>query len=153
MKLLLDTTYFLPVIGISVKNLPRDAVIKLIKKGYDISMCEVTLFELSAKGAKYIVAGALAPERVSRGIKALLYDDKVEKIPIYDNSIPLTAFKLRRILNDFIDCLVLSSAINRANVLITEDENIREVFGEKEFRNIIQVLNPKFKIKKLKEIL
>ncbi len=37
MKLLLDTTYFLPVIGISVKNLPRDTVIKLIRKRCDIS--------------------------------------------------------------------------------------------------------------------
>gem|GEM_PF-4593453 len=32
MKLLLDTTYLLPVIGISVKNLPKDAAIKLMRQ-------------------------------------------------------------------------------------------------------------------------
>ncbi|RLE63603.1 MAG: hypothetical protein DRJ38_07100 [Thermoprotei archaeon] len=153
MKLLLDTTYFLPVIGISVRSFPRAAIIELIKGGYEISVSEITFFELSAKGAKYVVTGALTPERVSKGIRALLYDDRIDKIPIYDTSILLTAFKLRSILDDFIDCLILSSAINRADTLVTEDKDIQEVSDKKKFQDIIQLLNPKFKIKKLGDLL
>jgi len=38
-----------------------------------------------------------------------------------------TAFKLRKVLDDFIKCIILSSAINNADVLITEDEQIHEI--------------------------
>jgi len=152
MKLLLDTTYFLPVIGVSIKGFPRNIVVEFIRKGYEVLISEITLFELSAKGAKFIIAGVLSPGRVSRGIRALLYDDRVDKIPIYDTSILLTAFKLRRMLDDFIDCLILSSAINRADILITEDRDILEIFGKREFQDIIQTLNPKFKIGSFKSV-
>ncbi|HDJ89849.1 MAG TPA: PIN domain-containing protein [Thermoprotei archaeon] len=153
MKLLLDTTYFLPVIGISVKNIQEDTVIELIKRKYQILMSEITFFELSAKGGKYVITGNLTPERISRGIRALLYDDRIEKISIYDTSILLTAFELRKLLNDFIDCLILSSAINWAEVLITEDRDIIEISNKKLFQNIIQMLNPIFKVKRLRDVM
>ena len=95
MKLLLDTTYFLPAIGISIKELPNDAPIKLIAKGHQISISDISIFELSAKGAKHITNGTLTPERVTRGIKAIIYDDTIETIPIHDNNLLLTSFKLR----------------------------------------------------------
>jgi len=153
MKLLLDTTYFLPVIGISVKNIQEDTVIELIKRKYQILMSEITFFELSAKGGKYVITGNLTPERISRGIRALLYDDRIEKISIYDTSILLTAFELRKLLNDFIDCLILSSAINWAEVLITENRDIIEISNKKLFQNIIQMLNPIFKVKRLRDVM
>ena len=53
MKLLLDTTYLLPAIGISVKDLNEKAVLNLADKGHELLISEVSLFELSAKGAKY----------------------------------------------------------------------------------------------------
>ena len=112
MRLLLDTTYLLPVIGISVKGLPRDVVIELIKRGHEILISEIILFELSAKGAKYVVLGTLTMERVLRGVRALLYDDRVSRIPAHDTAVLLTAFKLRKVLSDFINCLILSSVIN-----------------------------------------
>jgi len=152
-RLLLDTTYLLPVIGISVKGLPRNAVIELIKRGHEILISEITLFELSAKGAKYVVLGTLTVERVLRGVRALLYDDRVSKIPAHDTAVLLTAFKLRKVLSDFIDCLILSSAINRADVLVTEDKNILGLLNVKEFQELVQGLNPVFKVRRLKEVL
>jgi len=55
LKLLLDTTYLLPAIGILVKELPENAVIKLLEKGHEIYINEVTIFELAAKGAKHVI--------------------------------------------------------------------------------------------------
>ncbi len=153
MILLLDTTYLLPVIGISIKDIPRDIVIKLIKRDYKVSISEISIFELSAKGAKYIAHESLDAERVVRGIKALLYDDRIDKIPIYDLSILSLAFKLRRILDDFIDCLILSSAINQADILITEDNNIHILSNMREFIDLVREINPGFKIMRLKDIL
>ena len=49
MKLLLDTTYFLPAVGISVKETPRKRVIKLIREGYEILTSEIAFFEIQLK--------------------------------------------------------------------------------------------------------
>jgi predicted nucleic acid-binding protein len=153
LKLLLDTTYFLPAIGISIKELPRDAPIKLIDKGHEISISYITLFELSAKGAKHVINGTLKPERVTRGIRAIVYDDAVETIPTHDSLLLLTAFKLRNALTDFIDCLILSSAINHCDALITEDNDIQNLKKNKEFNELMTTINPKFKIQTLTETL
>lgn len=153
MRLLLDTTYLLPAIGVSIKGLPEDAPIKLIRKGHQISISDITIFELSANGAKHIAVGNLTAERVSRGIRAIVYDDEIEMIPIHDSSVLITAFKLRRTLSDFIDCLILSSAINRNDILVTEDGDIHDIREKREFKELLQTINPKFKIQTVKDVL
>jgi len=100
LKLLLDTTYYLPAIGVSIKDMQKDALLKLISKKHQILMSQITIFELSAKGAKYIKEDLLSPERVARGISAIMYNDAIETIPIHDTTILQTAFKLRSMLND-----------------------------------------------------
>ena len=146
MKLLLDTTYFLPTIGVAVKYFPRNIVIELINKGYSVLVSEITLFELSAKGAKYVASGLLKAERVIRGIKALFYDDRVRKVPVHETSALLTALELRKLLSDFIDCLILSASLNYADALITEDEDIHMLLENEKFLKIIQEKNPEFEI-------
>jgi len=153
LRLLLDTTYFLPAIGISIKGLPKDTPIKLIWKGHQISISDISIFELSAKGAKHITAGALSAERVTKGIRAIVYDETIETIPMYESTLLLTAFKLRSMLSDFIDCLILSSAINRCDALITEDNDIQNLKKNREFNELLTVINPKFKVQTLTETL
>jgi PIN domain nuclease of toxin-antitoxin system len=153
LKLLLDTTYFLPIIGISVKNLPKDAPTKLMHKKHQIFISDITIFELSAKGAKYAASGLIPPERISRGIRALIYNETIKILPIHESTILHTAFKLRNILSDFIDCLILSSAINNCDALITEDNDIQNIKENKNLKEIAAIKNPKFQILKLTEIL
>ena len=149
----MDTAYLLPAIGISIKGLSKDVPIKLLQKGNQISICDISLFELSAKGAKHVSAGALPAERVTRGIRAITHDETIETIPMYNSTLLLTAFKLRNILNDFIDCLILSAAINRCDVLLTEDEDIQELKKNREFNELRMAINPKFKIQSVTETL
>jgi len=153
LKLLLDTTYFLPAIGIIIKNLPKDAPIKLIQKGHKIFISNITIFELSAKGAKYVAAGKIPAERVAKGIRVMAYNETINSIGMHESTILLTAFKLRNIINDFIDCLILSSAINQCDALITEDNDIHIIKENKTYREIALTRNSKFKIYKLNEIL
>lgn len=152
MRLLLDTTYLLPAIGVSLEGLPHDAPFKLLEKGYNLSISNITLFELEAKGAKYIAQGDLTVERVSRGIRAIVYDDRLERIPTYETPILLTSFTLRRLMNDFIDCLILSSAINHGGMLVTEDKRIHELEERTVFQEIIKATNPQFKVNKLDDV-
>jgi len=153
LRLLLDTTYFLPAIGISIKDLPKDTPIKLVWRGHQISISDISIFELSAKGAKHITAGALSAERVTKGIRAIVYDETIETIPMYESTLLLTAFKLRSMLSDFIDCLILSSAINRCDALITEDNDIQNLKKNREFNELLTAINPKFKVQTLTETL
>jgi hypothetical protein len=55
-----DTTYFLPAIGASIKEMEKDALLTLISKRLQSSMSQITIFELLAKGAKYIKEGQLS---------------------------------------------------------------------------------------------
>ena len=135
MRLLLDTTYLLPAIGVSIKELSNDVLIKLMQKGNRIFICDISIFELSAKGAKHVSAGALPAERVTRGIRAIVYNEAIETIQMYDSALLLTAFKLRSMLNDFIDCLILSAAINRCDILLTEDTDIQELYDSSSRRS------------------
>ena len=151
MRLLLDTTYVLPAIGISIKNIPNDAPLRMIQKGHEISMSETSIFELSAKGAKFVASGKLPPERVVRGIRAIMYNEEIEIIPNYESRILLTAFKLRNVLTDFIDCLILSTAVNGCEVLVTEDNDIKNLRRKSELDELLKAINPEFKIQTLAE--
>ena len=149
----MDTTYLLPAVGISIKGLPKDAVVRLMRKGHKIFLSSVSVFELSAKGAKYIAAGTLSSERVTRGIRAVVYDERITVVPMHDSSVLLMAFKLRRLLSDFIDCLILSSAINQSDAIVTEDRDIQSLEKKEEFNSLIAMINPRFKIQTLTDTL
>ena len=152
MKILLDTTYLLPAIGIAIKEQQKDLPLKLIQEGNQISICDISVFELSAKGTKHVSAGKLPPERVTRGIRAIVYNEQIEIIPTYESQLLLTAFKLRKTLNDFIDCLILSAGINQCDILLTEDNDIQNLKNNKEFNELLSTKNPKFKIQKPNDI-
>lgn len=149
----MDTTYLLPAIGVSIKGLPKDALVKLMQKGHQISISNISVFELSAKGAKHVATGTLSAERVTRGIRAIVYDERMTVVPMHDSSILLTAFKLRRMLSDFVDCLILSSAINQNDAIVTEDKDIQNLKRQAEFKGLLVTMNPKFKVQTLADTL
>ena len=151
MRLLVDTSYLLPAIGISVKGIPSDGMVKLIEEGHEIYASDISIFELSAKGAKHVAAGTLSAERVARGIRAIVHDGTVTMIPIHESTLLLTAFKLRNVLSDLIDCLIIASAIYHSDMLITEDNDILDLKNDIEFILLAKRINPKFKIQKMTE--
>ncbi len=153
MRILLDTTYFIPAIGISIRDIPNDLVLKLLDEGYEIWISEVSLFELSAKGGKYVASGLLDHKMVLDGIKAIIHDDRINKASIYEIPILSTALKLRSYLSDFIDCLITSTALIKSDILVTEDEDIKMLYNREEFKSIVREVKPEFKIESAKEVL
>lgn len=153
MRLTLDTTYLLPAIGVAIRGLPRDAAITLLQEGHEITISDITLFELAAKAGKLTAAGNLTAERASRGIRAIAHDERIDKTPIHHTPILSTAFKLRRLMNDYIDCTILSTAINQTETLVTEDDAIHDLNEQPKLQEILRTLNPEFKIKRMNEIL
>ena len=52
-----------------------------------------------------------------------VYDERITVVPMHDSSVLLMAFKLRRMLST-LDCLILSSAINQNDAVVTEEKDI-----------------------------
>ena len=85
-------------------------------------------------------------------------DKTVEKIPIHKGEImrrhqfaggARSRGKLLQKLNDFIDCIILSSALNNCDVLVTEDNEIHALTENQEYLDLVLALNPAFKIQRL----
>jgi hypothetical protein len=151
-KVLLDTTYLMPAIGVRVKDMPPDTLSVIRGGGHETSISDVTLLELSAKGAKLVASGALSADRVSRGVIAAKRDEELEKIPFIDEDVLGTAISLRGRMSDYLDCLILSSAINRCDVLLTEDSLIHAQTTEENYKRLVEEINPEFVISSHKAI-
>ena len=146
MRIAIDTTYLLPLIGIAIKGLPDNIILELISRKYRVYINHITIFDLIAKGAKYVTRGLLSPTRVLRGVNAIVYDERIEKVSLEDSDVLALAFKLRTRIDDFIDCLIVSTAIHYSNVLLTEDSTIIKLVDNTWFKEVVQALNPDFKI-------
>jgi hypothetical protein len=103
---------------------------------HQLALCEITIFELSAKGAKYVSQGRLPQERVARGIEAIVHDDSVVKTSAYEGQTLTMAIKLRSMVKDFIDCLIIASAARHCDVLTTEDDEIHSLSGNRRFEEV-----------------
>ena len=51
------------------------------------------------------------------------------------------------------DCLILSSTINRSDVLVTEDEEVQNLRRKRGFRELLETINPRFRIQALADTL
>lgn len=151
MRILLDSTYLFPLIGVRVRGL--DPLILLgLKPRHRLLVSEVSLFELSAKGAKYVVQGLLEPEGVTQGIQSLSMDPDITRIPYFTTQILNVSFKLRGTLSDYIDCLILSTAVNESDILITEDDILLNFTNNEANRAFLNALNPDFRILDYKQL-
>ncbi len=73
MRILLDSSFFFPLIKIKIKDSSNDIIPSLIKYNrFELQYSTITLFELSAKGARLIKAGELTDLEVVDGINALI---------------------------------------------------------------------------------
>jgi PIN domain nuclease of toxin-antitoxin system len=144
MRVLLDTTYFLPSIGVSLAQVPWDVVFR-VRERNDVFVSELTLFELSAKGAKYVNAGLIPALNVVQGVNAIQADEKLTKVPYTAPQIMETAISLRKHVRDYLDCALLASATHRCDLFLTEDTELlsRGAGLDDELKNI----NPDFTAK------
>jgi len=144
MKVFLDTTYFIPTLGVSLQGIPWDIAFK-VQRENEALVSELTLFELSAKGAKYVNSGLIPVENVVLGVNSLLRDDRFRKVGFHEPPIQRTAIQLRTKLRDYVDCLILSTAAHTCDVLLTEDIKLRDMGSEME--KDLTGINPGFSVR------
>lgn len=154
MKLLLDSTYFFPLIGVQITSSPPNLLQNLLGQSVEIHLVEITLFELAAKGAQLIQKHQLTASDVIQGINSVLYEERFHKDSSWDSDVLRIAFELRTWHSDFIDCVILGGAIENANVLLTEDKGIQKLVQQNQtVRDIVTDENDVFEVLTGKEIL
>ena len=120
--MILDTTYLLPLAGIGVDTDLLKAVFedKAKLRLEDFSVSLISIFELQAKAAKLKVP-------VSTVLSAVKTITKVFKVvPFYDVEVIDKSFELRKYISDYIDCIIVATAIVLKKDLVTEDTLIHE---------------------------
>lgn len=104
------------------------------------------LFELAAKGAKYVAAGKLRKERVLRGLRAVRGDESLGNIAYEEPRLLAFALDIRPVVADYIDCLIFSSAVLHADALVTEDQELRAAASQTTLREITAGANARFRV-------
>ncbi len=117
--------------------------------GHRLSVSEMSLFELAAKGAKLVQAGSADAGRLEQAVQSLVSDQTVRKVRFHKDGILPLAIALRRHNTDFIDCVILASAVLTCDVLVTEDELL---LRSSEIIELARRTNPEFSIYNFKRL-
>ncbi|MGB9760331.1 MAG: PIN domain-containing protein [Thermoproteota archaeon] len=130
--MILDTTYLLPLARIDIDTDLLKASIegKTNIKIEEIAINLISLFELQAKAVKL----GIASDVVSEAFEAIFKAFRV--VPFYEENVVKTSFNLRKTIPDYIDCVVLATAIVLNEDLVTEDSVVhaKKDLIEKEYK-------------------
>jgi len=134
--MILNTTYLLTLARIKIDTGLLKAVTdgKIDWKLEEITVSLISIFELQAKDAKLKIPA----NSVSEAIEAIFRTFKVELF--YKPEIIAASFKVRKLIPDYLDCVIVATAVALREKLITKDSLIlseREVL-EKEYGISIQ---------------
>ena len=153
MKIFLDSSFFFPFMRIDVKKVSKKEIgILLRNKNYEIFCSDLVFFELSAKASKYINQGILNMEDLLDGVSFINNYSKISKIPIQYPEILILAQEFRKIHQDYIDCIILASAVKSSDVFITMDGILREMIQTKWYKIILKE-NPTFHVTSFSEFI
>jgi predicted nucleic acid-binding protein len=130
--MIIDTTYLLPLarIDVDVDLLKASVEGRVNVRIEEMAVSLISLFELQAKAAKLGVASSIVHEALEATNKAF------RVIPFYTKEIVEVSFSLRKTMPDYVDCVILATAIVLGENLVTEDSLIhtKRDLIEKEYR-------------------
>jgi len=128
-KVMVDSTYLLPLVGVRVADLPENPLSSLIDLGFNVKINEISLFEAVGKAMREVVRAAnreSAVKTVEVGVKSLLLDEGIEKLPICELYTVSSALKLYEGgLHDLPDCFIAASASVHTGLLLTESDDVK----------------------------
>ncbi len=135
--MILDTTYLLPLAQIDIDTDLLSAVAgkRVDLKLEDITISLISVFELQAKAAKLNIP----VESVVKATTAILNAFRIE--PFHRTEIIKASHELRKTIPDYLDCVVVATAIVSRGDLVTEDSLILARTGSLEKQYGIKVVS------------
>ncbi|MHA1992734.1 MAG: PIN domain-containing protein [Candidatus Hodarchaeales archaeon] len=131
-RFFLDSSFFFPFIKVGIEQCNQEELLRFFSRE-DIRLfrSEITLFELSAKGSKFVNEGKIEITDFINGINTVNFMSRVATVPIYYSETQTLATKFRKDHPDFIDCVILASAVYYSDIFVTLDELLKKKFEEK----------------------
>ena len=126
MKILIDTSYFLPLIKITIEGISDRILLDvLLQSKNNLFYSDLSLFELTAKAFKYInKENQISIQDLMNGLDAIQNDSRLVYISWKGNPIIIElAANLRKIHKDTIDCLIFATAICNCDCIVTMDRD------------------------------
>ncbi len=149
-KILLDTTYLLPIFGVSVdiKNFSSDFN-KVIDES-SVQASSLSLLEIKFKILKLSRTIPKLKERYLEGIKSIHLAKEIDIINFYLPEIEEASIDLYKHHKDVFDCVILATALKYSDILVTEDVVIHSL--AKQIQREKGEIRPKTFHKKLETI-
>jgi PIN domain nuclease of toxin-antitoxin system len=133
MKVLCDTSYLLPLIKLSIEELPDDLLWELLKESkHEYFYSELSIFEITAKGFKFILKETnITLQDIISGLDALKNNSQLKTLSWSDNPLIIElASKFKAFHKDTIDCIVFSTAICTCDCIITMDHTFYDIISK-----------------------
>lgn len=150
MKILLDTSYFLPLIKIAIEDISDTFLLDLMDQSqYELYYTDISIFELTAKGLKYATqTEQITIKDVINGIDTMQNNSRIQMLSWSDNPIVIElASKFKMINSDTIDCLIFATGICKCDSILTMDETFwKSISKDENISNDIRAINENFQL-------
>lgn len=148
MKILINTSYFLPLIKISIEGISERILLEILFQSENtLYYSDLSLFELTAKAFKYInKENQISTQDLMNGLDAIQNNNRLIHISWKENPIIIElAKKLRMIHKDTIDCLIFATAICNCDCIVTMDKDLyKQICLNNSILEEIQSINKNF---------
>ncbi|WP_457559685.1 hypothetical protein [Candidatus Harpocratesius sp.] len=147
MNILLDTSFLLPFIQVEPSNISGKKLKMILnKQEHTYAYCELSIFELVAKGMKICHNSELTINEIRAGIDTLVYRSPLQSInwKSHPNLFEI-AYTIRNEHNDTLDCLIFTTALYFSDCFATADNTLLKNIKNNEVlaKQIIST-NPRF---------
>ena len=134
MRLLLDTTYIMPLAGIETDRFGREDFSEL----YSMEDVELLVSPVSLIEVKWIIIGSTKGQPALREklrrryrdmLNLLLHSNVIGLTPLLDENINREEDRLLDLgINDYFDRIIFSTAVHYADALLTEDKSLHSIW-------------------------
>jgi hypothetical protein len=168
LKVLLDTSYIFPFLGIEIENISNEQLYAIFSsEEHEFYYVDVSIFELVAKIIKVFISSDEDKESsllkiakkagfsLSDEYDLNYFNEKLDSLLHFDNPKRLIWYfnplindllcELRKIHTDFFDCIILFTAVIYCDCLATMDITlVDKIQGNGQILNLIKKYNPNF---------
>lgn len=118
--MIIDTTYLLPLAGISIDTDLLESIARgrVSLRFEELAVSLISVFELQAKATKLMVPAKF----ITKAVEAILASFRVE--PFYKSEVVEVSYELRKLIPDYVDCVIVATAVTLKEGLVTEDSLI-----------------------------
>ncbi len=143
-RLVLDTTYILPLLGVKVLNVDED-MLKKISKHYELHYPMAMISELVGVILKQCKKERLkeVPENAVKGLNSLLYSGDILIDPLLGEDLRFTYHLYKLGLNDLFDNILYCTAIRLNAKILTLDKELKEFLKKNGLKHQVLITNPK----------